>query len=185
MATSIVAQSMSIKNDNSWACSICTYLNQSTKSKCELCLTPRSKSSPVISQKDEIKQHKESVTELTSIMGNEEEEKEEINIDKMTREMLQKKYKILKSKNLTLQKQIMKLLSPTDDKSDFPVIEDIRGYFDTLRKQYFTDIFDAITDEIGEQYEDENDDIIDREARRILFNLLYITYHNIRIFKRK
>eukprot|EP01083_Nonionella_stella_P205924 749445_1 len=47
MATSIVAQSMSIKNDNTWACSICTYLNQSTKSKCELCITPRSKISPV------------------------------------------------------------------------------------------------------------------------------------------
>eukprot|EP01084_Bolivina_argentea_P145340 254757_1 len=134
-------------------------------------------------------------------MGNEEEEKEEINIDKMTREMLQKKYKILKSKNLTLQKQIMRLLSPSDDKSEFPVIEDIRNYFDTLRKQYFTDIFDAITDEISEQYEyisqqwedndnsdddDDDDDlfdaVVDREARKILFNLLHITYHFIRIF---
>ena len=65
-------------------------------------------------------------------------------------------------------------------------------------------IFDNITDEISEQYkkefervcpenehhnaEDSDDEslaqtIIDREARRVLFDLLHITYHFIRVYK--
>eukprot|EP01083_Nonionella_stella_P065759 172535_1 len=118
---------------------------------------------------------------------------DEIVIEKMSKEVLQKKYKILKGNNLTLQKRIMQLVSPSGDKSDFPVIEDIRGDFDTLRKQYCSDLFDELTNEIGEQYEElwgeqqieDEDELYDREARRVLFDLLHITYHFVRVYKRE
>ena len=64
----------------------------------------------------------------------------------------------------------------------------------------FAQIFDNVTDELAEQYEDdfeENeevesndntegdvfDSIVDRETRRILFDLLHITYHYVRKYK--
>ena len=62
----------------------------------------------------------------------------------------------------------------------------------------YVQIFDAVTSEIvdqcEEEWEDEDDDdeeedlfhaVVDREARRILFNLLQITYHFIRVYKHK
>eukprot|EP01083_Nonionella_stella_P065760 172538_1 len=126
-------------------------------------------------------------------VGNEDAAEDEIVIEKMSKEVLQKKYKILKGNNLTLQKRIMQLVSPSGDKSDFPVIEDIRGDFDTLRKQYCSDLFDELTNEIGEQYEElwgeqqieDEDELYDREARRVLFDLLHITYHFVRVYKRE
>ena len=74
------------------------------------------------------------------IVGDEQEEKEEVVIEDMSKETLQKKYKMLRANNLTLQKTIMRLVSPSEDESDFPVIEDIRSDFETLRKQYFSDV---------------------------------------------
>ena len=56
------------------------------------------------------------------------------------RETLIGKYEVLRANNLILQKRIMQLVSPCEDKSEFPEIEDIRNLFDTLRKQYFTDV---------------------------------------------
>ena len=64
-------------------------------------------------------------------------------------------------------------------------------------------IFDNITTEIRDQYEEEfeenkingddhdedsdeediMDAVVDREARRVLFDLLHITYHCIRVYK--
>eukprot|EP01084_Bolivina_argentea_P261717 442410_1 len=132
------------------------------------------------------------------------EQGKEVNITNMTKQTLTQKFKTLKDQNLELQHQIFRLLSPCDQ-SYFPSVTDICDDFVTLRKQWFTDLFDVITDEIADQYEDiqeewedelddDDDDykdsgvdvfdtVIDRETRRILFNLLHITYHFIRIFK--
>ena len=63
----------------------------------------------------------------------------QVMIENWTRETLISKYEVLRANNRILQKRIMQLASPWD-KSEYPDIEDIRGLFDTLRKQYFTDV---------------------------------------------
>ena len=68
------------------------------------------------------------------------EAEDQVVIENWTREILFSKYEVLLANNLILQNRIMQLVSPCEDKSEFPEIEDIRGLFDTLRKQYFGDV---------------------------------------------
>ena len=65
---------------------------------------------------------------------------DEVEIDNLSKQSLQRKYKMLRANNLMLQKKMMHLVSPSEDTSDFPLIEDVRSEFETLRKQYFADV---------------------------------------------
>ena len=68
------------------------------------------------------------------------EEEDLVGIENWSKEKLVKQYEILRGNNIILQKRIMQLVSPSEDKSDFPQIEDIKTACDTLRKQYFIDV---------------------------------------------
>ena len=80
---------------------------------------------------------------IASEHNNEDNKEEEdlVVIDNWPKEKLVKEYEILRGNNLILQKRIMQLISPSEDKSEFPEIEDIKATFDTLRKQIFTDVW--------------------------------------------
>ena len=79
------------------------------------------------------------------------EEKEDQDIMELwSRETLINKYEIVSANNLILQKRIMQLVSPAEDKSEFSEIEDIRAMFDTLRKQIHLDV--CYTMSIHDQY---------------------------------
>ena len=77
---------------------------------------------------------------LVPMLAAPNEADEDVVIDNWTREKLTNKYNILRGHNLILQMRIMELISPSEDTSEFPEIEDIRDKFDTLRKQYSIDV---------------------------------------------